>query len=886
MLRRQFPIRKPQNVNFVCCLLLLFIWGPRPARVLGEDRGFVDRVFQDAAGEHKYVVFVPENYTAEKKWPAILFLHGAYERGSDGRRQTKVGLGPFVEVRKKTFPFLVVFPQSEDTKGRLLTGWAADSPDGKRALAILADVEKEYSIDKTREILTGWSMGGYGVWQLAAANPQRFSALVPLAGGGEDAAVKALKDLPIWAFHGVEDAVIRPAESRKMIAALRSAGGRPRYSEVPEADHNVWKVAYDSNDLYAWMLKPTLGGVSLSSLRVKPGTRPLLQAAEDEPFVPAVEIPHAVYVRLGNEALRAWAYSVPKIVPRDVLTGHIGDIYDSTVTQGRTFRVHFSQIRYRATVARAHVQAAGRDRLNVRLALKNVELTIGRTFVQGSGRSAVAGPIVITIGHRRPVWLSLVARPSVEQRSLRLKLLGTGFQIPNDNWSVSSPAGVSTRGLGMTRERVSSGLVSGLYSKKGRIQREIVSIVPTLLKKLEGELGLSEVSDLLGNIWPLPVYKPRLRVFLEEVSTDENGVSLMLGVIAAAVDPKRAPVTPRRVQSFAPSLEELPRGAHLRVGIAPALLKPLTDLLIQADVARIHVADIPGGTFAPFAHRATLAAAIPDLSRFGDKLDIWSELILADPLSVDYVGDQSVGEASEGFRFELPKVVISTAIGTEASKTTWTPYVEFEFAVSQRAQANLLKRNFRKRIFRIDWSGEPRLKVTAKFAETNAPQTPQFNTERILQMFSSSWRGWTNNGPVAEHTVPDIDFGYSKLRLSEVNWSAPLLYVGFSNPRIKVTNRSQQSFVYETKGPHSGWGDPYTLEAGQSHTFDVSYPMLCRRKLGVRLQTFTLPVGSHSEFRVPRAGGPPQLFQAREEITPESAARETGHDVGELRKGE
>ena len=78
------------------------------------------------------------------------FCHGAGERGSDGHLQTTVGLGPHVKARSATFPFLVVFPQCENVKGRLLTGWTSDSPDGRRAVAVLDDVEKHFSVDKSR----------------------------------------------------------------------------------------------------------------------------------------------------------------------------------------------------------------------------------------------------------------------------------------------------------------------------------------------------------------------------------------------------------------------------------------------------------------------------------------------------------------------------------------------------------------------------------------------------------------------------------------------------------------------------------------------------------------------------------------------------------------
>ena len=89
--------------------------------------GFEDRVFNDADGEHRYSVFLPKDYSPDQKWPVILFLHGAGERGTDGKRQLTLGLGPVVKHQADTFPAIAVFPQCEDLQGRYLTGWLAGS---------------------------------------------------------------------------------------------------------------------------------------------------------------------------------------------------------------------------------------------------------------------------------------------------------------------------------------------------------------------------------------------------------------------------------------------------------------------------------------------------------------------------------------------------------------------------------------------------------------------------------------------------------------------------------------------------------------------------------------------------------------------------------------
>jgi len=218
-----------------------------------EKTGFLDHVYKDADGkESKYVVFIPKDYDGKKAYPLILFLHGAGETGDDGEKQVKVGLGPVVKKQVDTFPCITVFPQAHKR------GWAADSESGKTALAILDEVEKAYKIDTKRVYLTGLSMGGFGTWSFAAAQPERWAAIIPICGGGDPKMAEKIKNIPCWAFHGDADTAVKVDLSRAMVKALEAAGGKPKYTEYEGVGHNSWVKAYDTKELYEWMLKQEL----------------------------------------------------------------------------------------------------------------------------------------------------------------------------------------------------------------------------------------------------------------------------------------------------------------------------------------------------------------------------------------------------------------------------------------------------------------------------------------------------------------------------------------------------------------------------------------------------------------------------------------------------
>jgi predicted esterase/thiol-disulfide isomerase/thioredoxin len=224
---------------------------PSPAVAPRPGTGFLDKVYRAASdSDSKYVVFIPRTHDGTKAFPAILFLHGAGSRGSDGRLPIRGGLAKAIRDRKENFPFIVIFPQARQGES-----WTAESTGGKRALAILDQVQKEYQIDTERVYLTGLSMGGEGTWSLAASEPDRWAAIVPICHGWRTDRAARLKNIPCWCFHGDADRMIPPQQSRDMIKAIQDAGGKPLYQEFIGVDHDSCaNHAYAMDELYEWLL--------------------------------------------------------------------------------------------------------------------------------------------------------------------------------------------------------------------------------------------------------------------------------------------------------------------------------------------------------------------------------------------------------------------------------------------------------------------------------------------------------------------------------------------------------------------------------------------------------------------------------------------------------
>jgi predicted peptidase len=210
--------------------------------------GFLNRTVELEGATYPYVVYVPRDYTPAKKWPVVLFLHGAGERGSDGLKQSDVGIGRSLRMHSERWPAIVVMPQCaarERWAGRMAA----------QAVKALDQTMAEYSTDPDRVYLTGLSMGGYGSFLVASEHPQRFAAVVPICGGGDPAKMApVLKELPMWVFHGDADTAVPVTRSREMVEAIKAAGGeKVRYTEYPGVGHNSWDPAYAEKELTDWL---------------------------------------------------------------------------------------------------------------------------------------------------------------------------------------------------------------------------------------------------------------------------------------------------------------------------------------------------------------------------------------------------------------------------------------------------------------------------------------------------------------------------------------------------------------------------------------------------------------------------------------------------------
>jgi predicted peptidase len=218
-----------------------------------------------------YRILYPENYDKNKKYPLLLFLHGAGERGKDNEKQLIHGANLFItEVNRKNFPAIIVFPQCP-----VESFWAVMKTDQSKqpptrvfdyttepnwplvaANELVRNILKDEAVDKKRVYITGLSMGGMGTFESVFRYPKMYAAALPICGGGDvNHYDKRIRKVAFWVFHGAADAVVNVKLSQEMVEKIKLLKAEVRYSEYPGVNHNSWNNAFAEKEYLSWMLK-------------------------------------------------------------------------------------------------------------------------------------------------------------------------------------------------------------------------------------------------------------------------------------------------------------------------------------------------------------------------------------------------------------------------------------------------------------------------------------------------------------------------------------------------------------------------------------------------------------------------------------------------------
>jgi poly(3-hydroxybutyrate) depolymerase len=836
------------------------------------ETGFLARSYTDADGEHRYAVYVPHGYQSGQKWPVVLYLHGAGASGTDGQQQLGDGLAAVIRA-EGNFPAIVVLPQCENVDAPLLTRWLADSPDGQRALRILDAVEHDFSIDPARRILTGWSMGGYGAWSLAAVEPEHWAAVVPVSGGGNPELAAQIKS-PVWAIHGAADRAIPAQRSHDMVDAVNHAGGRASLTELASVGHDAWRYAFSSPAVRQWMLSSGTTAPDTAALTREAAEFESSGQAEalDGEFKPALVIPRAVSIRVGNDALNTLGCGAPQAVDQSLLSGPIEDLTFDFTAAGEAFQITQEEIRFAATLDRILAETDSNGLICFRVALKRLTITIGATHVRGATHSADAGPFDIQMGVRYPIWIEVRLRPTVSDGQLRFSIVRSDFQIPDANWYVTTPKDVTVSGPGLTADLAQIALVGGIYKRRPQIEQCVRDALPRIVESLERRMQPTSVNRIVASVWPLPVFRPRLRLQADEVSVDGDGLTLVLGLTAAAFKSQPAPEQPRVTQPMGPHAVDVPRSRNLELGIAPEVLQELSGMMVAANAAQIDVRDMPEPEFAALANRQELNTILPALAPRGDAVQVRTVLNLAAPLVVERAelagslqftstapnassivapsapnlpAEPAPAEVSA--HFEIPRLLVTVLTRDAAGSSDWQRFAEFDVRLMQSASVRLTAEGHQRRTVHLGWTGAPDVAVAGAYIGAPSNEDAGIDRDRLAKLVENCWLAWTG-GEEGNEDVPDLVLGSAHLRINSIAWRGSELVASYNTPEIRITNSGSRLIDYAVRRPFSDWSPRRQLKPGASDLYESPSALIVRRYPQPVQSAITVPVGGELDL--------------------------------------
>lgn len=227
---------------------------------------FEKKTFETKEGQVlPYQILLPKDYKPGKKYPLLVVLHGAGERGTDNESQMKYGKSVFLDsLNRINYQAIVIFPQCPKesywssvkiNRSTVPTTFLFDySAPINWPLQAVIDLVKSTKHDKKRTYIMGLSMGGMGTMEAISRNPKVFAAASPICGGADLSYVSLYaKRVPLWVHHGDADIVVPVRHSQELVKAVQSQGVEIRYNEYAGVNHNSWDNAFKQPDLLAWI---------------------------------------------------------------------------------------------------------------------------------------------------------------------------------------------------------------------------------------------------------------------------------------------------------------------------------------------------------------------------------------------------------------------------------------------------------------------------------------------------------------------------------------------------------------------------------------------------------------------------------------------------------
>lgn len=263
--------------------------------VFAQFNAFEKCKFTSSSGNQlPYRLLRPINAEEGKRYPLIVFLHGAGDVGDNNNSQLANFPSCFLDSAQRIKnPSYVIAPQCpSDDSWSSFPGY----PNSIRTseyptlpiqtlLALIDTLIKNTrpAIDTNRIYVTGFSLGGEGTFDIITRAPHRFAAAVPICGIADTSRAATIKHIPLWIFHGSDDNINSVEYSRAIVAVLRALNVTPKYTEYENANHYIWSTAYAEPDLIEWIFSQNKKNPILPVKKLRRSSKKDIGQSNDQP---------------------------------------------------------------------------------------------------------------------------------------------------------------------------------------------------------------------------------------------------------------------------------------------------------------------------------------------------------------------------------------------------------------------------------------------------------------------------------------------------------------------------------------------------------------------------------------------------------------------------
>jgi len=238
--------------------------------LLAQQDLFSEEMYIDNNDTLKYRLLLPKDFSENKTYPLVLFLHGAGERGNDNKTQLVHGSKMFLQHHETdSFPAIIVFPQcpKEDYWSNVTRDYSKKGLEKfkfkrlgkptksmKLVLNLMDELTQKPYVKKDQVYVGGLSMGGMGTFDILNRKPEMFAAAFPICGGGNPKSVSRYANkVSLWVFHGGMDDVVHPYFSLAMVTALQKKDSDVKLTYFENDNHNTWDATFLEPNLLPWL---------------------------------------------------------------------------------------------------------------------------------------------------------------------------------------------------------------------------------------------------------------------------------------------------------------------------------------------------------------------------------------------------------------------------------------------------------------------------------------------------------------------------------------------------------------------------------------------------------------------------------------------------------